>query len=321
VVDDLRGLIFHISKNYNIAKNEPFTNHPLANLIRHVPEKIIKPLLIDDDLSVRSSAGQAVWATVPWIAIINESETDGAQEGVYVVYLFSEDMKRVYLALSQGVTRPIEKYGRRLAFQKMNAKKIDIRTNYPLSGFVSDDKVKLADSGLGADYARVTIFYKKYDTNNLPENYVMIEDLKKLVSFYSNYLVESNVLTEGTDFSAYIGKVEEGKKILRQHYVRERNTKIIKEAKRLALQEKHELRCDVCGFSFFENYGEHGKDFIEGHHKNPVSDMGSGKKTSIADIALLCPNCHRMVHRKMPWLSIEELKQIHKNVTEPSETL
>lgn len=122
----------------------------------------------------------------------------------------------------------------------------------------------------------------------------------------------SEILTTETDFQDFIGRVEEGKRTLKQHYVRERNPQIIKEAKRLALERNNELRCEICGFSFFEHYGDRGKDFIEGHHKKPISEMGTGETTSPLDIALICSNCHKTIHLKMPWLSMEELQRIYR---------
>lgn len=38
--------------------------------------------------------------------------------------------------------------------------------------------------------------------------------------------------------------------------------------------------------------------------------MAEGEETKIEDIAIVCSNCHRMLHRKRPWLSINELKQL-----------
>ena len=271
----------------------------------------IKPILTNSSLFVKSSPGQTRWAEIPWIAIINKNETDGAQEGVYIVYLFSSDMKRVYLTLNQGVRRPIFNDGRKITFRKLATKAIDIRTNYLLESFLSDNNISLAKKGLGADYEKATIYYKEYSLINLPNNETLIMDLETLLAFYENYLLESNVLTESTDFGAYSGHVEEGKRLLKKHYIRERNPKVIKEAKMLALERNGELRCEVCGFSFSEHYRERGKDFIEGHHKIPVSQIEKGQKTSPEDIALLCSNCHKIIHIKMPYLSIEELTKIY----------
>ncbi|MDR3572180.1 MAG: winged helix-turn-helix domain-containing protein [Candidatus Pacebacteria bacterium] len=123
---------------------------------------------------------------------------------------------------------------------------------------------------------------------------------------------KQNLLTEYTDFSEAesIEKVEEGRRLLRYHYVRERNPKIIHMAKQIALKKYGELRCEVCKFSFKEKYGKRTETYIEGHHRLSVRDMGQGHKTAVEDIALLCSNCHRAIHAKYPYISVEELKAI-----------
>jgi putative restriction endonuclease len=41
-----------------------------------------------------------------------------------------------------------------------------------------------------------------------------------------------------------------------------------------------------------------------------VSEIKPGEKTKNEDLALLCSNCHRIVHRKKPWLSVEKLSEL-----------
>lgn len=62
-------------------------------------------------LDVRWSAGQGRWATVPWISIMDPRETKKIREGVYIVWLFREDMSGVYLALSQGASALLTAHG------------------------------------------------------------------------------------------------------------------------------------------------------------------------------------------------------------------
>ena len=73
--------------------------------------------------------------------------------------------------------------------------------------------------------------------------------------------------------------------------------------------------CEACGFDFEKVYGERGLDFCEIHHEVPVSQMKQGEKTKLKDLRCVCPNCHRMIHRRKPWLSVEELKMIMNKQT------
>lgn len=136
---------------------------------------------------------------------------------------------------------------------------------------------------------------------------------------------------EGSDFSIVISSLErstginsekvnykdadpgadeykEGKEKLRLHKIRERDPQLIKEAKKRFKMKHGQLFCEACGINFEKVYGERGKDFIEGHHKKPISEMKEGETTKVEDIGMLCSNCHRMIHR-IPMISIEELKK------------
>src|SRR5207249_969333 len=57
------------------------------------------------------------------------------------------------------------------------------------------------------------------------------------------------------------------------HRSKERNRKLVKDAKRARLRKDPLLHCEVCGISFLERYGEIGRGFIEAHHKLPVSEL------------------------------------------------
>ena len=71
----------------------------------------------------------------------------------------------------------------------------------------------------------------------------------------------------------------------------------------------HGTTCKACGTNFESKYGEHGKDFIHVHHKKPISEYGGSKKVDPeTDMAVLCPNCHSMIHRfRDKTLSVEEV--------------
>lgn len=101
----------------------------------------------------------------------------------------------------------------------------------------------------------------------------------------------------------------EGKVLYRLHKQRERNNRVVKEKKQAALK-KNELCCEICEFDFYKVYGELGKGFIECHHIIPVSEYKENTFTKLKDLVLVCSNCHRMLHRKRPWLSKEDLKCI-----------
>lgn len=76
----------------------------------------------------------------------------------------------------------------------------------------------------------------------------------------------------------------------------------------------HGCRCFVCDMSFGEKYGTIGEGFIHIHHLNPLaSSTGSYVIDPIHDLVPVCPNCHAMLHRQSPPMTVGELKAILKS--------
>lgn len=70
----------------------------------------------------------------------------------------------------------------------------------------------------------------------------------------------------------------------------------------------HGYTCLACGFDFKENYGDLGSDFIVVHHVVPVSQLGPDYVIDpTKDLISLCANCHAMIHRQDPPLSLQQL--------------
>jgi hypothetical protein len=102
----------------------------------------------------------------------------------------------------------------------------------------------------------------------------------------------------------------EGRVAYRLHRFRERNKAVIDQAKSLAKKRHGRLLCQVCDFDFEAVYGAVGKDYIEGHHTRPLSELAGETETLVEEIALVCANCHRMLHRRRPWLTMTKLKNL-----------
>lgn len=58
------------------------------------------------------------------------------------------------------------------------------------------------------------------------------------------------------------------------------------------------LICEVsrCGFDFEERYGEIGAGYAHVHHKLPLRKTSKGRWTTLGELAVVCPNCHAMIH-------------------------
>jgi hypothetical protein len=103
----------------------------------------------------------------------------------------------------------------------------------------------------------------------------------------------------------------EGKAKEKLHVQRERNSALIRAVKNDTLKKYGKLQYVCCGFDFAKVYGDLGSDFIEAHHTIPVSELHKdGEETKMKAIALVCSNCHRMLHRRRPWLKMNALKKL-----------
>jgi hypothetical protein len=99
---------------------------------------------------------------------------------------------------------------------------------------------------------------------------------------------------------------KEGRILL--HRSRERSARLRRAKCKSVLAACGSLRCEACGFDFMDFYGDRGSGFAECHHRDPLANLthGGERCSTIEDLAILCANCHRMIH-KNPWLSVEEL--------------
>lgn len=104
--------------------------------------------------------------------------------------------------------------------------------------------------------------------------------------------------------------VTESRILTRVHAVRERNQTIVRLKKEKFQDENGRLYCEACDFDFAWRYPKHGDGYIECHHIKPLSELRPGEKTALNDLALLCSNCHRMVHYRRPWLDMSGLNQV-----------
>ena len=53
----------------------------------------------------------------------------------------------------------------------------------------------------------------------------------------------------------------------------------------------------MCGLRFEDAYGTIGEGFAEAHHRIPLHRLSGKVKTRMEDLATICANCHRMLHK------------------------
>ena len=74
--------------------------------------------------------------------------------------------------------------------------------------------------------------------------------------------------------------------------------------------EQYGYGCAACGFDFEKIYGSLGHRFIHVHHRTMISTAGKKYEVDpVKDLVPICPNCHGMLHKQNPPLTVDELKQ------------
>lgn len=344
----MKDVLDFILENYSTENG--FKNNNVANYLRAIAKETIeKDAVIDiNKYKVEGSPGKGNWAEIPWIGVFDKKITTTATKGFYIVYLFTADMGGVYLSLNQGWTFFEDNYRGQDPREKIRVVSNSFRKklNSGLSDF-PDEKIDLRSNyKLAKGYELGHICGRFYLKNKIPEDAELINDLRNLIGVYRELIgiVGNNYENIVKDFLSHdIGKFletkkneteleielleeidspvspekyreyKEGQKKLKQHIIRERNSQVIDEAKKNFKLKNKRVFCEICGFDFENKYGEVGKNFIEGHHKLPISKITEEfNKITSKDIALVCSNCHKMLHRKRPWLTVEDLKRLIK---------
>ena len=109
------------------------------------------------------------------------------------------------------------------------------------------------------------------------------------------------------------GSADEGRILTRLHRVRERSHGLVERKKKQVRAESGRLACEGCGFDFESSYGERGIGFAECHHRVPLSKLSAKTKTRADDLAIVCANCHRMIHRSEPWLAVSQVRALFRS--------
>lgn len=302
-----------ILEEYPVAATQPFAGNTVAKFVRQEVPLAVKQIIDEDDrYIVHGSAGQGNWARVPWVAVYDRSITETARDGFYVVYLVQEDFSGVYISLNQGVTTIRQACGSD-AKDALLAKASDYIARIgkvDRSLVVGPINLKVSSaSGLGAYYEHGSICAKYYKRGEIPNDKILENDLKYLLKLYFllsiKELAPDSAIAEEDDEH---GLSTENLTKLREHKRIERNRKLAKDAKDI-----HGYVCQACGFDFENKYGGIGKKFIEAHHLTPLHTLNVQEVTldPDKDFAVLCSNCHRMIHKSKFVENVDKFRAEH----------
>jgi hypothetical protein len=192
---ELRSLLQSIADGYDRTRGR---EQPAMRLLASASEHLAEYVPLTH--SVKGSTGVGGLPFVPWVAVFDPDETETAQRGMYVVYLFSADKTMLYLSLNQGTDdlKNTSRAGREAngtvlsipQLLRMQADAIRSRLAPELRAGLLDriDLLAPRDKQRPRNYEAANIVAKAYDTNRLPPDKQLQQDLERFIDLYGHAL-------------------------------------------------------------------------------------------------------------------------------------
>ena len=293
------------------SRTEPLADHPLALRITTHWREAVNAVVSDPGYKVEGSPGKGNWAETVWLSVFDRTITETAQRGFYVVYLVARDGSHAYLSLNQGTTEILERVGGRRyrgVLADTAARDAGLLEQEDTTGLLLGAIDLDGEGQLSRGYEAGNILAVEYRAEALHVESELETDLTRMLLLYQA-LVEARDQVQADEGSAEdpagSSRGLEARRY-RWHRRAERSPSLAREAKRL-----HGTRCQVpaCGKELADVYGDLADGYIEAHHLTPFADL-DGRPTELdpaTDFAVVCPDCHRMIHRRREPYTLQEL--------------
>lgn len=264
---------------------------------------------------IEGSIGQGNPAEIPWICVFDRDITESAQKGFYLVYLFTSDLSGVYLSLNQGWTQYESEYGVKEGRKEIKKNATTAKSLLRSDQGFSYAPVNLKAKGsLGKGYEAGNICSVYYESDNLPSEIELINDLRNLIGVYRELKgrvgAEIFEINSQLDEDLFQEETQRGKKKELQVGAIEK-----KERKNVGSSSSWSRNPDIAYTALLnadfqcENDVSHktfisaktGRQFVEAHHLIPM-EFQDKFEVSIdvpENIISLCPNCHRSFHSSL----------------------
>lgn len=337
VMDHYRATRARLSKAFS---PNTIDQHAIATTIPAIfSQALFQMGKIPTNYKVEGSYGAGNIALCPWVAIFDKRITQSAQNGYYIVLLFSEDMSRCYLSLNQGFTSYKQAFSsQRLARRKAREAAHNVaRLLNPSSQAVVGQIDLAATSGLGRGYEECAIISYSYERTSLPSVQQLLADLQMLLTAYEAlYSISGPTLLALAPFteSDYQEEVNEAAMLglsdpaallpenpgpepvpentqptLVPGKSYRRNSRKAGEALLAA-----RFRCEIDETHTSFTSKKTSRPYVEAHHLLPMGFQGKWPVSLDvrANIVALCPTCHRLLHHGNVKEKKPALRALHK---------
>ena len=181
-----------VELSYNKKQGQ---QQPAQKALRAIKGQMLE--YIPTGYRVRVSGSAVNIPEIPWISILNPELTTTTKAGLYIVYLYSADLKTLYLSMNQGYTRHKEvaeasglkgKYGIDRALKTLKSETKDLARELKINGPISlntTNSIDLKSVGelpQGYESGHITGF--KYELNSMPSENQLIMDLDFMFTIY-----------------------------------------------------------------------------------------------------------------------------------------
>lgn len=178
----LRELLGRIAETYDHRLGFDSEAQRLLRASRDVLEPLV-PAGYRTDFG----GGRGATAAVPWLGVFDPDETESAQRGMYLVYLFAADMSVVYLCLAQGITDLSREHGWKKARELLRTQAEALRS--ALGREDLDEQIDLRSQvARPRSYEASVILAKPYEARALSAEAELVADLQSFVKLYQDGL-------------------------------------------------------------------------------------------------------------------------------------
>jgi 5-methylcytosine-specific restriction protein A len=261
---------------------------------------------------IKGSIGNGNIARVPWVGVFRKDITENAENGYYIVLLFSENMSCCYLSLNQGITAVEQIYTKNFAAKKMREAAIRALSYLECDPEAYRGAINLGSTGdLGRAYEAAAIVSFRYASNELPTAERFFENLDHLLAHYETLFrrfgpnlhslfsvteeeFQQVVLEKAAQVDVKAIDPDTDIKVLDtsgKGYVR--SPMIAAEAIRAA-----QFMCEIDAEHWTFTSKAKKQRYVEAHHLIPISQqhLFEASLDVVANIVSLCATCHRLLH-------------------------
>jgi len=292
---DLRNTFIQIRQNWEdygelkvstagVSQIVTNKNDPIHTVIKEdLPEQLAKfnsQKKASNKLLYKGSTGKGQKNLAPWIATFHSDVTVSAKRGFYLVYLYSGDLKNLYLSVALGVTKFEEIFGRgKKSFAAMRSAASNKR-NYSNGLLNQNLNERLMEQLINSDidvarghnnflhkaYGDGTIFSIEYDLDELPSNEVLEEDYQQLLDLYISMASD---LSSPDDEELAVNEAikEEKKELTISHFQAREPRKISKRAGSGASEGRRQSKKSHI-------VGNEGEELVFNYEKKKLEEFG-----------------------------------------------